>query len=118
LLEKKYISSGDAAAASPGDILSLPARIEKPFVDSCVKVFSLLENTKIMLSADSTSRWLVVSFIHEEQSRCAVLATVSLFLDNDTLLFVLWHESRMMADSISMSEERCFICVHYLLLKI
>ena len=102
MLEKKYISSGDAAAASPGDILSLPARIENPFVDSCSKVFSLLENTKIMLSADSTSRWLVVSFIHEEQSRCAVLATVSLFLDNDTLLFVLWHESRMMADSISM----------------
>ena len=76
MLEKKYISSGDAAAASPGDILSLPARIENPFDDSCVKVFSLLENTKIMLSADSTSRWLVVSFIHEEQSRCAVLATV------------------------------------------
>lgn len=118
MLEKKYISSGDAAAASPGDMLSLPARIENPFVDSCSKVFSLLENTKIMLSADSTSRWLVVSFIHEELSRCAVLATVSLFLDNDTLLFVLWHESRMMADSISMSEERCFMCVHYLLLKI
>ena len=63
---------------------------------------------RTMLSTDSVKYLLKVSIIREELRRSALVATVSLFSDADTVFLVLLHESTNSDRSARIEDKRYF----------
>jgi hypothetical protein len=74
--------NGILSAVSDGETLS-SGTMTMPCSDRMIK----------RLSTDSVNHVFMESVIREELRRSALVATVSLFSDADTLAFVVWHES-------------------------
>ena len=65
-----------------------------------------------MLSTDSVKNLLKESIIREEQRRSALVATVSLFSDADTVFLVLLHESTKSDRSARIDDKRYFFMLN------
>lgn len=69
------------------------------------------------LSTDSVNHWFVESVISEEQRRSALVATVSLFSDADTLAFVVLQETNRAVHERRRKKSNFFIGTIILLVK-